>query len=91
MLRKLLPPTARAARFADEQLTVGRTPLGDREFIYLFNWSDQPAERVVQFTQPATLRDFWTGEALGRQQGEFRQTLPPRTARLIEARPVGGN
>jgi len=91
MLRKLLPPTARAARFADEQLTVGRTPLGDREFIYLFNWSDQPADRVVQFTQPMTLRDYWTGEELGRQQGEWRvPALPPRTARLIEARLADG-
>lgn len=89
MLRQLLPPTARAARFADEQLTVGRTPLGDREFIYLFNWSYQPVERTVPFVQPTTLRDYWTGAELGRQPGEFRQTLPPRTARLLEARPAG--
>jgi alpha-galactosidase len=87
MLRKLLPPTGRAARFADESLTVGRTPLGDREFIYLFNWSDAPAERVVRFARPVRLRDYWTGEDLGRQQGEWRvPALPARTARLIEAR-----
>ena len=90
MLRKLIPPTARAARFADERLTVGRTSAGEREFIYLFNWSDQEAERVVSFAQPMELRDYWTGESLGRQQGEWRPVpLPPRTARLIEARRPG--
>ena len=43
VLRKMLPPTGHAARFADEQLTVGRTVLGEREWIYLFNWGETAA------------------------------------------------
>jgi hypothetical protein len=66
-----------------------RSRTGSREFTYPFNWSDQPAERVVQLGQPVTLRYFWTGESLGRQQGEWRvPALPPRTARFVEARPA---
>ncbi len=38
VLRKMLPPTGQAARFADEQLTVSQVPLKNWEFIYLFNY-----------------------------------------------------
>ena len=88
VLHKMLPPTARAARFADEQLTVGRTSLGRREWIYLFNWGEVPAERSVTLAKPAGLMDYWTGQDLGTYTNEFRiPALPPHTARVIEARP----
>jgi len=87
VLRKMLPPTKQAARFADEQLALGRTPLKNREFIYLFNWSDAPAERVVKLSRPAKLLDYWTGENLGGHTNEFEiRAMAPHTARLIEAR-----
>lgn len=87
-LRKLLPPTARAAEFADETLSVGRLSQPGRELLYLFNWGDAPVERVVQLRRPAKLTDFWTGEDLGEHRGEFRlPALPPHTARLLEAVP----
>jgi alpha-galactosidase len=87
VLRKMLPPTAQAARFADEQLTLGRTPLKNHELIYLFNWSDTPSERAVKLSRPTKLRDYWTGEDLGIHTNEFQiLALAPHTARLIEAR-----
>ena len=54
-----------AARFADETLTVGRAPNGKGEYLYLFNWGDQPAERVVTLPHKAALKNYWTGESLG--------------------------
>jgi alpha-galactosidase len=90
MLRKLIPPTRKAASFADEKLTVGRTPNGKGEYLYLFNWSDEPAERVVKLPRKVNLKNYWTGESLGRQEGEFRvPALAPHTALLLEATPVG--
>jgi alpha-galactosidase len=90
MLKKLVPPTGRAASFADENLTVGRAPNGKGEFLYLFNWSDEPAERVVTLPRKVNLKNYWTGESLGQQEGEFRvPALAPHTALLLETTPVG--
>ena len=87
LLRKLLPPTAKAARFDDEQLTVGRTQQGRREWVYLFNWGDTPVSRQVTLQRPSTLFDYWTGEPLGAAAREYvLPVLPPHTARVIEAR-----
>jgi alpha-galactosidase len=89
MLRKLIPPTRRAASFADEKLTVGRTPHGKGEYLYLFNWGDQPVERVVTLPRKVSLTNYWTGESLGQHEGEFRvPELAPHTALLLEAMPV---
>jgi alpha-galactosidase len=89
LLHKMLPPTAQAARFADEQLTVGRISQKEREWIYLFNWADAPAERVAPLGQPARLRDYWTGQELGTHTNEFSiPALPPHTARVIEVQPA---
>ncbi len=88
MLRKLIPPTNRAASFADETLAVGRTPNGNGEFLYLFNWSEKPVERVVILPQRMSLKNYWTGESLGEHEGEYRITsLAPHTALLLEAIP----
>ena len=89
MLRKLLPPTKRAASFAEETLTVGRTPHGRGEYLYLFNWSDQPTERVVTLPCKVTLKNYWAGESLGQHAGEYRvPALAPHTALLLEATPA---
>jgi alpha-galactosidase len=87
-LKKLIPPTKQAAGFENELLTVGRTSVGKKEYIYLFNWSNQPADRLVKFDRSASLSDFWTGEKLGSATGEYRlNALPPHTAKIIIAEP----
>ena len=86
MLKKLIPPTGRAASFADETLTVGRTPNAEGEYLYLFNWGDEPAERVVALPHKMSLKNYWTGESLGKYAGEYRvPALAPHTALLLEA------
>jgi len=89
MLRKLIPPTRKAASFADEELTVGRSPNGKGEYLYLFNWGDEPVERAVTLPRRVTLTNFWTGEPLGEHEGTFRvPALAPHTALLLEATPA---
>ncbi len=46
MLKKLQPPTGRAARFADGSLRVGVVRLKDRQAICLLNW-DEDRQTVV--------------------------------------------
>jgi alpha-galactosidase len=90
MLKKLIPPTGRAASFADETLTVGRTPNTNGEYLYLFNWGDAPAERVVSLPRKMSLKNYWTGEPLGEHEGEYRvPALAPHTALMLEATGIG--
>jgi hypothetical protein len=92
MLGKMLPPTGQAARFANEELTVGRTSQGQRELLYLFNWGESPADRTAKLAKPARLLDYWTRQDLGAHTNEFRiPALPPHTARVIEVRPMAGS
>ncbi|HWD94306.1 MAG TPA: glycoside hydrolase family 36 protein [Verrucomicrobiae bacterium] len=90
ILRKLIPPTGRAASFADETMAVGRTPHGRGEYLYLFNWGDQPVERVVKLPHKVSLKNYWTGEQLGEYEGEYRvSSLAPHSALLLETSEVG--
>jgi alpha-galactosidase len=86
ILRKLIPPTGQAANFADETLTVGRAPHGRDEYLYLFNYGDTPGERVVKLSHKVSLKNYWTGEQLGKHEGEYRvSSLAPHTAMLLVA------
>ncbi|MEI6078880.1 MAG: hypothetical protein WCS94_25115, partial [Verrucomicrobiota bacterium] len=65
-------------------------PNGKGEYLYLFNWGDTPAERVVSLPHKVSLKNFWTGESLGKYEGEYRvPALAPHTALLLEATGTG--
>ena len=84
MLKKLLPPTGRAADFADDSLRVGVVNLPDSRVICVFNWDDAAQTISVPLPRPSRITDFWSGEDLGRRQGSLEiKDLPPRTARLL--------
>lgn len=88
VLRKLIPPTGIAASFTDETLAVGRAPRkAGGEFLYLFNWGDEPVERCIALPMgKVELTNYWTGETLGPFENEYRvPTLPPRSALLLVA------
>ena len=74
--------------FDDETLRVGRIPLPGREAICLFNHGDTPVSLSVRIEKPGRFVDFWTGEDLGRREGEFRvEAMPPHSARLLICTP----
>ncbi len=89
ILKRLVPPSGRCARFGEETFTIGVTDLPGREMISIFNWSDAPEARVVKLSGEFKLTDYWTGEGLGIFSDEFRiEKMPARSARLIEAMPL---
>ncbi len=84
-----LRPTHRAAQFTPD-LQTGRMQLDGREMLFALNWDEAPAAR--QFTLPARecrLTDYFSGAGLGTHRGIYRiESLPARSARVIEVRPL---
>lgn len=87
MLQKMLPATGICARFADENFTVGEIRLPGKTHWALFNGGDSPAPRTIPLANPTRLTDIWSDEDLGTHSGSVTIVLPPRSARLLEAKP----
>jgi alpha-galactosidase len=60
LLRKMSPPTGRAAAF-DAGLRMGRLKLPGRELVFLLNWTDTEEEYAVEGVK-GRVRDYWSGE-----------------------------
>jgi len=90
VLKKLLEPTGQGARFSSTKLETGVTDLGDVQYYYFFNWSDDETKDLsIRLTAPARLKNFWSDEELGTFSGDYTVTeLAPRSAVLIEAVPL---
>ncbi|WP_284639428.1 glycoside hydrolase family 36 protein [Paenibacillus silviterrae] len=66
VLKKLLPPTGKAAKFDDYSHTVGRIDLGDRQVICVFNFDDEPKDFEILLDDGShRLHDYWTDEEIG--------------------------
>lgn len=88
-LARLLPPSGRCARFADDRFEVGVTELPEGDMFSVFNWGGEPVTRVLRLRSRSRLTDHFTGEDLGVREGEVRlEGVPPRSGRLILARPL---
>ncbi len=84
MLKKLMPPTGKAAEFADDTLRVGVVNLPAARVVCVFNWEEKPQTITVPLPRPSRVTDFWSGEDLGRREGSLTiNDLPPRSARLL--------
>ena len=87
MLRALLPPVHRAARFADSSLQVGRTELPDGLAFSVLNWNDSPQTVSLGLARRYRVSELWTGEDLGiREQKLELHDLPPHSGRVLLAR-----
>lgn len=89
MLRKLLPPTGKAAKFSDASLTLGTVDLPGARMICAFNWNDQPSAVSLPRGPAAVISDFWTGERLGKLGDVSRIDLAPRSAKLLRCTQSG--
>ena len=88
ILQKLVPPTGKTARFENDKFEDGVTDLGDRQYLYAFNWEKAPADRTFHLKQRSRLKDFWTDEDLGVHEGEYAiKSLPGQSAKLLVAVP----
>jgi alpha-galactosidase len=84
VVKRFLPPTGVAARFEDDTLSCGVIRLKDALRICVFNWDDEPKTMTVKLPRAGVLRDFWTGETLGRHVRTLALgPMPPHSARLL--------
>jgi alpha-galactosidase len=84
MLKKLQPPTGRAAQFADPSLQIGETDLaGGGRAICLLNWDDQPRSLGFSLPRSSHLRELWTNEDLGARSGRVSVPVPPHGGKVI--------
>ena len=84
MLRKLQPPTGVAARFSDESLRVGTIKFPGSQAVCLFNWDDAPRSVSFRLPRASHVSDFWSGEDLGRHEGELMTTeMAPHSSSLL--------
>jgi len=90
ILKKMIPPTGKSARFEDEKFEVGTLNFKDRIEYVVFNASDAPVLRKVNL--PAgkyTLSNKWTGKEIGVFEKEYviNNTLP-HSAQIIIAKKI---
>jgi alpha-galactosidase len=83
-LLKKLRPTGNAAAF-DGEFRVGRMKVKGRELVIVLNWQDGPADAEFALEKPAQVRDFLTGEDLGRQTGRYQvKAMTGHSGRVYE-------
>ncbi len=85
ILRKLSPPTGKAAVF-DPALQEGRLWLGDTELLFLFNWGETVESLSVDTKGASSASDFWTGAPVGIYGGHLLLELQPHAARVFALR-----
>ena len=62
---------------------TGTVKLKDRALLCLFNWSDNPAKRTVQFPRTARVTDLWSGRDYGRQSTVAIDLAPHEATVLV--------
>jgi alpha-galactosidase len=84
MLKRLQPPTGRAARFPDRSMEVGEVDLdqGRRAFC-LLNWGDTPKALSFSLARAHRVRELWTDEDLETRSGRVSVTLPPHSGKVL--------
>lgn len=82
MLRKLSPPTGRAAAF-DPLFEEGRLRQGDRELLFLLNWGESVASLSVDAQGASAASDFWTESPVGIYGDHLILELQPHGARVL--------
>ncbi len=89
MLRKLLPPTGKAAKFRDDSLEIGVIEDKGALHVCFFNWGESSRTLSYPLAQPMRARDFWKGEELGAVTEALEvKDLPPHSARIITLVPI---
>jgi alpha-galactosidase len=88
ILKKLLKPTGKGARFSDAKMETAITDMGETQYYYFFNWNETDSiDLSVNLQMKSQLTDFWTGEHLGEFENNYTVTkLAPHSARLLKAK-----
>jgi alpha-galactosidase len=88
-LRRLLPPSGKAARFRSAALDEGVIDLPDRRRYCLFNWGDSARPGRLTLPERCHVTDFWSGAHLGEHEGDWTAgTIPAHGALVLECGPL---
>jgi alpha-galactosidase len=83
-----VPATGIPARFDDESFQIGRVQLADKTMLCVFNWTDAAQTVSVSLPKKVQVKDYWTGQDLGAQQGALElKNMPPHSGRLFACIP----
>jgi alpha-galactosidase len=89
VLKKLQPPTGRAATFADTSMNVGVVDLPGGQAFCLLNWSDGPREVEFTLSRRHHAQDYWTDADLGSlSAGRHAFILAPHSGRVVMCTPA---
>lgn len=83
VLRKALPPTAKAAAFDDTDFETGRVTTAAGKQVVLLNWQSSPKKISVKLDQSYKVSDYWTGADLGTHTGVFSMELSGHDGRVL--------
>ena len=87
ILKKMIPPTGKSAKFENEKFEVGIINFSDRIEHVVFNAGDAPVKRKIKLSKGRhELKDKWTGKTLGVYEREFSIELAAHSALIIEDR-----
>jgi len=88
-LRRLVPPSGKAATFSSSQLESGIIEWGDQRILCLFNWTDHEKEITVEIPGQWNIEDFWTGKPCATKNGRsVSKKIPSHGARILLCRPA---
>ncbi len=85
LLKRLVPPSGIAARFADDRFELGTIDRGATKVYALLNWGDAASERKLPIAPTAKVRDLLSGAELDAARSSTI-TLPPHGGALIEVK-----
>lgn len=83
VLKKALPPTAKAAAFEGADFEIGRVTTDAGKQVILLNWQSSSKKITVKLDQSYKVSDYWTGTDLGTHSGSFVMELAGHDGRVL--------
>lgn len=87
VLRKAVPPTAKAAAFENTDFETGRVTTAGGQQVILLNWQSSPKKISVKLDKTYEVTDYWTGKVLGSFSGNFALELAGHDGRVLSLTP----
>lgn len=87
VLRKAVPPTAKAAAFENTNFETGRVTTATGQQVILLNWQSSPKKISVKLDKTYEVADYWTGKVLGSFSGSFSLELAGHDGRVLSLTP----
>ena len=87
VLRKAVPPTAKAAAFENTDFETGRVTTASGQQVILLNWQASSRKISVKLDKTYEIADYWTGRVIGTYNGSFSMELAGHDGRVLNLTP----